>query len=337
MYPAGKLPHAALTHLLASYTHGKTSDLVVPPSLGEDAAVIDFGGRYLVVKTDPITFATDAIGAYAVHVNANDIAAMGATPRFFLSTLLLPTHAATPTLIEAIFRSIYEAATALDIAVCGGHTEITPGIDRPIVIGQMLGEVAPDQLVRSSGLRSADDLILTKGMGIEATALIAREKRADLLARGYTAAFLDRCAAFLNDPGISAVLDAKTATGAGQVTAMHDPTEGGVATALYELAASADVGLEIDGDSLLLREETRQLCAEYDLNPLGIISSGAMLIGCAPASTTQIIAALAQAGIAAAHIGRARERDFGVRICSQGETRALDHFEADELTRLFSS
>jgi hydrogenase expression/formation protein HypE len=336
-YPAGKLPHAALTHLLASYTHGKAPDLVVPPSLGEDAAVIDFGGRYLVVKTDPITFATDAIGAYAVHVNANDIAAMGATPRFFLSTLLLPAHAATPTIVEAIFRSIYEAAASLDIAVCGGHTEITPGIDRPIVIGQMLGEVAPDQLVRSSGLRSGDDLVLTKGMGIEATALIAREKRADLLARGYTAAFLDRCAAFLGDPGISAVLDAKTATGAGRVTAMHDPTEGGVATALYELAAAADVGIEIDADALLLREETRQLCAEYELNPLGIISSGAMLIGCAPASTTHILAALAQAGIAAARIGRVRERDFGVRIGSQGETRALDRFETDELTHLFAS
>jgi hydrogenase expression/formation protein HypE len=335
-YPAGKLPHAALTHLLASYTHGKAPDLVVPPSLGEDAAVIDFGGRYLVVKTDPITFATDAIGAYAVHVNANDIAAMGATPRFFLSTLLLPAHAATPTIVEAIFRSIYEAAASLDIAVCGGHTEITPGIDRPIVIGQMLGEVAPDQLVRSSGLRAADELILTKGMGIEATAIIAREKRADLLARGYTTAFLDRCAAFLSDPGICAVLDAKTAIDAGQITAMHDPTEGGVATALYELAAAAGVGLEIDGDSLLLREETRQLCAEYDLDPLGIISSGAMLIGCAPASTAHILAALAQAGIAAARIGRARERDFGVCICRRGETRALDRFETDELTHLFA-
>ena len=110
-----------------------------------------------------------------------------------------------------------------------------------------------------------------------------------------------------------------------------------MATALYELAAAADVGIEIDADALLLREETRQLCAEYELNPLGIISSGAMLIGCAPASTTHILAALAQAGIAAARIGRARERDFGVRIGSQGETRALDRFETDELTHLFAS
>lgn len=335
-YAAGKLPHAELARLLSSYTHGQTPELIVPPALGEDAAVIAFGDRYLVVKTDPITFASDAIGTYAIHVNANDIAAMGATPRFFLSTVLLPTHSATPAIVEAIFRSIYEAATALDITVCGGHTEITPGIDRPIVVGQMIGEVAPDQLVRSSGLRCGDDLVLTKGMGIEATAIIAREKKQQLLARGYSAAFIERCAHFLYDPGICAVHDAKTATDAGRVTAMHDPTEGGVATALYELAAAANLGIEINADALPLREETRQLCAEYDLDPLGIISSGAMLIGCDPTSTAAIVSALELAGIAAARIGCARESTFGIRISSQRETRALPQFASDELTRLFA-
>ena len=131
-YPAGKLPHAELGRLLAAYTHHH-EHLLVPPTLGEDAAVIEFGDRLLVVKTDPITFATDQIGWYAVHVNANDIAAMGAVPRFFLSTILLPARQATPALAESIFRSIYEAATSLDIVVCGGHSEITHGIDRPLV------------------------------------------------------------------------------------------------------------------------------------------------------------------------------------------------------------
>ena len=137
-YPAGKLPPAELSRLLAAYTH-RHERLLVPPTVGEDAAVIDCGDRLLVAKTDPITFASDEIGWYAVHVNANDIAAMGATPRFFLSTILLPEERATPELAESIFRSIHQAAESLDIAVCGGHTEVTYGLDRPLVIGQMLG------------------------------------------------------------------------------------------------------------------------------------------------------------------------------------------------------
>ena len=178
-YPAGKLPPAELSRLLSAYTH-RHERLLVPPTVGEDAAVIDCGDRLLVAKTDPITFASDEIGWYAVHVNANDIAAMGATPRFFLSTILLPEERATPELAESIFRSIHQAAEDLDIAVCGGHTEVTYGLDRPLVIGQMLGETTRDRLVRSSGLRPGHALLLTKGLGIEATAIIAREKRAQL-------------------------------------------------------------------------------------------------------------------------------------------------------------
>ena len=187
-YPAGKLPPAELGRLLAAYTH-RHERLLVPPAVGEDAAVIDCGDRLLVAKTDPITFASDEIGWYAVHVNANDIAAMGATPRFFLSTILLPEERATPELAASIFRSIHQAAESLGVAVCGGHTEVTYGIDRPLVIGQMLGETTRDRLVRSSGLQPGHALLLTKGLGIEATAIIAREKRAQLRDRGCTLPF----------------------------------------------------------------------------------------------------------------------------------------------------
>ena len=214
IYPAGKLPHADLAHLLSTYTHSHPC-LVVPPAPGEDAAVIDFGDRLLVAKTDPITFASKEIGWYAVHVNANDIAAMGATPLFFLSTILLPASQATPDLAESILASIHRAATDLGVVVCGGHTEITLGIDRPIVIGQMLGEITHETLVRFSGLEPGHDLILSKGLGIEATAIIASEKRTELLARGLSTEFLDICANFLHAPGISV---------GGRVTAMHDST-----------------------------------------------------------------------------------------------------------------
>jgi len=337
---AGKLPHALLERLIGDYTGDHTglgaSRLLVPPGLGEDAAVIDFGDRCLVVKTDPITFATDAIGWYAVHVNANDIAAMGAEPRFFLATIIIPEQTATPELIESIFRSIHEAADELGIIVCGGHTEITHGIDRPIVVGQMLGEVQRDRLVRSSGLIPGDVLLLTKGLAIEATAIIAREKRRDLLERGMRPEQLDRCAAYLRDPGISVVADARTALEAGEVHAMHDPTEGGVATGLFELASASHVGLEVDEGALHISAESSRLCAEYNLDPFGVISSGALLIGCPASARTPIIDALRQAGIRADAIATVRPAKFGLQLRHGHNLMPLPEFAVDEITKLFA-
>ncbi|NIP79808.1 MAG: hypothetical protein GWM90_11540, partial [Gemmatimonadetes bacterium] len=174
-----------------------------------------------VAKTDPITFATDAIGWYAVHVNANDVACCGARPRWFLATLLLPEGGTTAELVESIFDQMATACAELDVTLCGGHTEITHGLDRPIVIGQMLGDVARDAFVRGSGARAGDTIILTKGIAVEGTALIAREKpRA--LADVMSDRELETCAGFLHDPGLSVVEDARLALEAGGVHALHD-------------------------------------------------------------------------------------------------------------------
>ncbi len=331
--PPGKLPPDLLARFLRDYAH-RDPRLIVPATPGEDAAVIDFGGRCLVAKTDPVTFATDAIGYYAVHINANDIAAMGAQPRFFLATVLLPAGDATAAAAEAIFRSLRQAADSLGVLLCGGHTEVTDAVRQPVVVGQMLGEAAPRELVRSSGLRPGDALILTKGLAIEATAIIAREKRAALLDRGLPAELLDRGARFLYDPGISVVRDARVATAAGRVRAMHDPTEGGVATGLAEMAAASAVGLRIQGQALVLAQETQRLCAAYGLDPLGAISSGALLIGCAAADAGAIVAALKSAGITATCIGHACSPDHGLQLCWDDQSVEMPRFTADELTRL---
>ena len=335
-FAAGKLPHDVLEGMIRSYTHANDPRLIVPPGIGEDAAVIDFGDRCLVAKTDPITFATDAIGWYAVNINANDVAAMGAEPRFFMATIIIPQEEATTSLVESIFASIYEAAGELGITVCGGHTEITHGIDRPIVVGQMLGEVERDRLVRSSGLEPNDEVLLTKGLAIEATSVIAREKREDLLKKGYEPLFLERCARYLRDPGISVVRDARLALVSGvPIHAMHDPTEGGVATGLFELAAASGVGLEVHREALHVAPESARLCGEYGLDPLGIISSGALLIGCPQTSSSAVMKALRNDGIRVDRIAHAREEDFELQIGDDGELRPLPRFEVDELTRLF--
>jgi len=137
--PTGKLKVGLLERLLKSYRGVHDERVVVGPEVGEDTAAIDFGDTYLIVKTDPITFATEEIGWYVVTINANDIATRGATPKWLLVTALLPERTATESMVEKIFKDLSQACLGLGIALCGGHTEITYGLDRPIMVGQMLG------------------------------------------------------------------------------------------------------------------------------------------------------------------------------------------------------
>jgi len=333
-YPLGKLPVKDLARLLKQYTPADLR-LIVGAAIGEDAAVIDMGDRYLVAATDPITFATDKIGWYAVHVNANDVACTGATPRWFLATLLLPEKETTPALVDDIFSQMNAACASLNVTLAGGHTEITYGLDRPIVIGQMLGEVAPDKMVSTGGAQMGDDLILTKGIAIEATAVIATEMRQALLA-DFDENSLNDYANFLVNPGISVMKDAVIAIQVGGVHAMHDPTEGGIASGLHEMAGAARVGLEIFEDQLPFLPETTALCQHFKLDPLGVIASGALLIAADPSMSENIIKELATGGISAGVIGRVRPAEFGCKLVDGEGTRSLPTFARDEITRLFA-
>lgn len=334
LLPTGKLPPELLDELLARHSRPDPR-VVLGPRTGEDAAIIDMGDRYLVAKTDPITFATDEIGWYAVNVNANDVACCGAVPRWFLATLLLPERRTDSALVERIFAQIAHACAALDVTLCGGHTEITYGLDRPIVVGQMLGEVSLDAFLTTSGALPGDALILTKGIALEGTAIIASEKRAEL-AGTMDGEELDRCAGLLHDPGISVVPDADCAISAGGVHALHDPTEGGLATSLWELARAAGVGVRIDEDALPVLESCRALCRHFDLDPLGLIASGALLIAAASDAADGIVAALAGIGVSACRIGEVVTDSEGCTLLdASGRRRPLPHFPRDEIARLF--
>lgn len=332
-YPIGKLPQADLVELLARYAGTPDPRVILGPGLGRDAAVVAFGDRYLVAKTDPITFATDEIGWYAVHVNANDVACLGATPRWFIATLLLPEGKTDYALVEQIFTQLAEGCREIGTVMVGGHTEITHGLGRPLVVGAMFGESSPTQLVRSDGARPGDTLILTKGIAVEGTALLAREA-ADRLQGWVAADLLARAAGFLHNPGISVVRDAALATAAGRVHAMHDPTEGGVATGLWELTEAAGCGAVIDEPALPIFPETEALCAPLRLDPLGLLASGGLLAAVVPEDTAAVLTALHTAGIAATRIGTVRAEP-GVVLRSPAGERPLPRFARDELARLF--
>lgn len=334
--PVGKLPPALLEGLLQRYAP-PDARVLVGAGVGQDAAVIEMGDRCLVAKSDPVTFATEEIGWYAVHVNANDVACCGGVPRWFLATILLPEGSTTADLAEAIFGQISEACRQLGVSLCGGHTEITHALGRPIVVGHMLGEAPRDGYITPRGARVGDRLILTKGIAVEGTALIAREKRHEL-ATVLPADVLDRCAAFLRVPGISIVKEARLALEVGGVHAMHDPTEGGLATGLWELAQAAGVGLVIDESSISVLPECERLCQYFGLDPLGLIGSGSLLIAAGPEKAEAIVLRLKEEGIRATVIGVIVPFEAGCVLRSpHGEFRPLPTFARDEMTRLYGT
>lgn len=337
--PVGKLKHDFLKELLP--VCDESAGVVVGPQLGEDAAVVMLGDSYLVATSDPITFATEEIGWYVVCVNSNDIAAMGAVPKWLLVTLLLPESATTAAMVRDIMAQLTQACAEFGIALCGGHTEVTPAVTQPVVVGQMMGVVRKDALVTSSDARVGDNLILTKGMGIEATAIIARECASQLVGK-CDALILEQAKNYLTYPGISVLKDAQIAVATGGVHAMHDATEGGVATAVHELATASGLGVIIYSDklfssSVLCSEVTRTLCDMFELNLLGVISSGALLIAADPEKSETICRALDTAGIGAAIIGKFLPPEHGIWLEHATDTKhPLPIFETDEIAKLFS-
>ena len=240
----GKFPAALLERLLAKNTIHDPR-VVLGPGPGEDAAVLDMGDRLLVAKSDPVTFATDQIGWYAVQVNANDIACTGGTPRWFLATLLVPISFSEAQ-AEAVFDQVREACQSLNVELVGGHSEVTLGIDRPLVMGTMLGEVERTALITTGGAQDVDSIIVTKGVAIEGTALLARERKEVLESKGVAPDIIAKAADFLTKPGISIMADAQIAIAAGRVHSLHDVTEGGLITGLREVAAASGFGLALE-------------------------------------------------------------------------------------------
>ena len=330
----GKFPSSLLERLLLK-PGVKDPKVLLGPGVGEDAAVIDLGETLLVAKSDPITFATDRIGWYAVQVNANDIACTGGTPRWFLATLLVP-ESFTEDQAEELYTQVLDACTAIDVTLIGGHSEVTYGIDRPIVSGTMLGEVARDRLVRTGGAQDGDSIVVTKGIAIEGTALLARERADDLRKAGVSDDTITLSAELLSNPGISVLTDARIASTNAQIHSMHDVTEGGLITGLREIAAASGLGLAIEEGSVPILESTAAVCQALDLDPLGLLASGALLITLPSSDVPSLIVSLEKRGIDCWEIGIMMAPEEGlVYISREGEVE-LPQFSRDELARYFS-
>ncbi len=331
----GKFPPELLERLLGSVGLDDPR-VVLGPKVGEDAAALDFGDRLLVAKTDPVTFATDRAGWYTVQVCANDVACTGATPQWFLATILAPEWF-TEDDASRLFDDVLGACGELGVSLIGGHSEVTHGIQRPIVMGTMLGEVERESLVTTGGAQEGDSIVVTKGLAIEGTAILARDCAENLRMSGVPASVIERSATLLHSPGISVVTDARIAATQNVVHAMHDVTEGGLVTALHEIAQASGLGIALEEGSVPLLPETEETCNALGLDPLGLLGSGALLIVLPAPNAPNLLHGLERAGIDAWEIGQMLPQEEGRILFSRsGDEVTLPVFARDELARFFA-
>ena len=330
-FPIGKLDPKFLEKLFSSLSDDKR--VIVGPGIGKDAAVIDFGKTYLVVKTDPITFTSRNLGWYSVNINANDIACLGAAPRWFLATLLLPQKGTSKALVKTIFEEVNSACQALGIFLVGGHTEVTPRAVHPIMIGQMIGEVSRERLVDGSRVKVGNAVLLTKGIAIEGTNVIYQEK-SEKLKEQFSDKMLSRMKNLIYSPGISVVKEALLANKKGKVHLMHDPTEGGLKTGLWEMAYASGVGMKIERKKIPILKETEAVCKLYGLDPLGLLASGALLVLIDRSQVDNLCQIYEKEGIECSVIGEVVSREKGVKIVEGKEELSLSQSNQDELSKI---
>lgn len=329
-FSAGKLPPALMLKLLSGLGN-RDSSVKLGPAMGEDAAAIKLGGdRYLIVKTDPITFTTHRAAELLLQVNANDLATRGALPRYLQVAAFFPPGTTAQT-ITRHFRELRSAAHELGVTITGGHTEVTSAVTRPVLVGNMLGFVPARRLISTADAKAGDILVMAGAAGVEGSVILAHD-RARQIERELGGAALRAAQRLAKTPGTS-VLRAGLIAATSGARAMHDPTEGGVGAAIHEMAYAAGLRISVDLDRILTLEITRDICRIMGIDPLGLTSSGALLIAVRPAQAARLVNALTNAGIAASAIGKF-EPGRGVRARRAGKSARLPWFERDEILRV---
>ncbi len=327
-FPAGKIPANILEEIIFKNLGVKRKEVAQGPAFGIDGAVISVGDKSLIVSSDPITGALDRIGWLAVNVNANDISTFGVEPSFFLSCILFPEDADSKT-IEPISIQIGEAATKLGMAVVGGHAEITPGLNNPIVAGSALGLTAKGDYITAKNAKKGDKLLLTKSAGIEGTAILASDKEQELK-RALGSGMIERAKQFFDQ--ISVVKEAIIAYKTGGVDAMHDPTEGGVAGGIHEITEASGLGVRIIEEKISIEPETAAICEHFQIDPLQLIGSGALLIAAKPQCAEKVVKKLKTQRIETNIIGEFQEDHADCRIVRKsGQTELLPKPISDHL------
>ncbi len=322
--PPGKVPWDLISAAVSGHT---SSQVVLGPAVGEDAALVRIGGELWAVASDPVSFTAHDAGRLAVTVNANDVAVRGARPALFVAVVLVAPDEATPDRIRDLLDQIRSSCDRLGVALIGGHTEVSPGLDHSLVVGTMMGPVV-ERAITTGGLNEGDWVAMTRWAGLEGTAILMAEF-GDRLRELHGARFFDDVDRVLGGNWLSVVPEAGVAAANPHVTAMHDVTEGGVGEALFELERASGLWVETSRDQIPFLPETSAICSDFGIDPLGLIGSGALLVGCRDGGRSLLQSALGDLGVPLAWIGRAVAP-------GSDRPRPIPRFERDEILGCFS-
>lgn len=326
----GKLPGALLARLLGGLP-ALGDNVIVGPGIGRDAAAIRVDNTILVLKSDPITFASRGAARYLIDINSNDLACLGATPKWMMVTGMFPVGT-TEADIEQMFNELAAVSLQSGIDLIGGHTEITSAVNRPVLVGMLVGETTEARLLRPGNAVAGDLLVVSRPVSIEGTALLADEL-GPWLTKEVGADIVDRAQTLLEEPGLSVRPDAEIARNIAEIHAMHDPTEGGISTGAREIAEASGLAAQVHLDRIPVMPETVAIAKALDIDPLGMLASGSLLVAVPKRDVRALLDAWTAAGAQPSVIGKLVPTDEGHQLINGVETRELPAFVQDEVSR----
>ena len=333
MIRVGKVPYSTLRRILSLCSTVERKEVIIGPSLGEDAAVIriDDTNYILVVHTDPITEAFSRLGWLSINVAANDIAVTGARPSWFTVTILMPSGS-TDEDIVSLAKEVFEAAHGLGGVVVGGHTEVSPGISKPILVTTAMGITKLEYFVKTGGAKPGSLVFQVKPAALEGTAIIAHDFHGKLVSMGVSESVINQAREFINE--ISVVKPAITLAEKGIVESMHDPTEGGLIGGLIELARASHVSLNIDDSNIIVRKETEIISNALGIDWMKLVSSGAIIGTIKPEYIDDFLNVMQKLGLEFSIIGEVL-RYSGFDVFLKRENKFYKGYVRDEISRLF--
>lgn len=328
--PVGKLDTDLLRETVFKHIVHQRPEVLVRPGVGEDCATLDFGQYECVMSTDPITAAISDIGRLAIHITCNDIASNGVEPLGIMLAVMLPVGT-TAGEIETIMSQAQEVASSLGVEIIGGHTEITPAVNRPVIVSTAIGRTLKGGSQKAENMRPGDVILMTKQAGLEGSGIIASDF-GDQLKVVLTEEEIQEAKDYLN---MVSVVKEGIAAGNMGTAGMHDITEGGVLGAVWELSEIAGVGVELEEDKIPVSDVTRKICDHFGINYLRLISSGCMMIIVHPDREEAVMEAIRNVGVDVTRIGHVKEQGTSrVLIDGQGVARNIEPPESDELYKV---
>ncbi|MBR1486190.1 MAG: AIR synthase family protein [Synergistaceae bacterium] len=294
----GKLQPEILKNSVLNFTGALREDLLVGGGIGEDAALIKIPSGILVAASDPVTGAAKNAGSLLVHINANDLACKGADPAWLVVTLIVPDKMGINFIAE-IMREIHETCRELNIAIAGGHTELTEKYSEPVISGTMLGITRHELTAKK--IKNGDFILATGHAGLEGMSILAHD-REDLFAKIFTKDEIKTIKSWEKD--FSVVKPAQILRD--YANYMHDPTEGGINGALYEVqaGAGADSAIELYKNNIPVSDLTLRASRELNFDYMNLISSGMLIAVIPPEKIQDAQEKLESAGISSKIIGK---------------------------------